>query len=172
MIPLRLHRPFAAFALWAFCNQATAYDWKDGFNLSREDGDRYGLILSPYTHHFNHSDEHQDVWLVGLFRERADGALAGAAFFNNSFGQPSAYLFPFGKIYRGIFNQPELYAKVTAGLLYGYRGRYEDKVPFNNNGFSPGIVPAIGWQHSSGYQAQVNLLGNSALMFQVSAPLR
>ena len=172
MISRRLPQSLAALALWALCSQAIAYDWKDGFDFSGKEGDRFGLILSPFTHHFNHSDEHEHVWLVGLFRERADGAIAGAAFFNNSFGQPSVYLFPFGKIYRGIFNEPQLYAKVTAGLLYGYRGRYEDKVPFNSNGFSPGIVPALGWQHESGYQAQVNLLGNSAVMFQVSVPLR
>jgi hypothetical protein len=161
-----------ALAVWAASTSAFAYDWKDGFNLNQKGGDRYALILSPYSYHFSPSDEHKDVWLVGLMRERADGALAGAAFFSNSFGQSSVYIFPFGKIYRGIFDQPQLYAKLTAGLLYGYRGKYEDKVPFNSNGFSPGIVPALGWQYESGYQAQVNLLGNSGVMLQLSVPLR
>lgn len=150
---------------------ALAYDWASGFDLAAKEGDRYRLILSPFTHHYNDSDEHKDVWLVGVFREREDGSVAGAAFFKNSFGQPSAYIYPFGKIYRGVFDQPRLYAKLTAGLLYGYRGRFEDKVPFNSNGFSPGIVPAIGWEHASGHQAQINFLGNSAVMFQLSVPL-
>lgn len=166
-----LSKAFAILVFGMASTVALAYDWASGFDLTAKEGDRYRLILSPFTHHFNYSEEHKDVWLVGVFREREDGAVAGAAFFKNSFGQSSAYIYPFGKIYRGFFDQPRLYAKVTAGLLYGYRGQYKDKVPFNSNGFSPGIVPAIGWEHASGHQAQINFLGNSAVMFQVSVPL-
>jgi hypothetical protein len=42
-------------------------------------------------------------------------------------------------------------------------------VPFNHRGFSPGLVPSLGWQLTPTFSAQVNFLGNSALMFQASA---
>lgn len=151
---------------------AHAYDWGDGFNLSSREGDRINLMVSPYTLHFHPSDEHKYVWLLGMERERANGAIAGAAFFSNSFGQDSAYIFPWGEIYRGVLDQPRLYAKWTAGLLYGYRGKYEDKVPFNHGGFSPAIVPALGWEFEGKQQMQVNLLGFNGLMLQFIQPLK
>jgi len=158
-------------ALLAQSSSSLAFSWTDGFNLAQKEGDRYSLIFSPLTHHFNHSDEHEHVWMVGGFRERSDGGITGAVFFNNSFGQPSTYIYPFGKIYRGLFSQPKLYAKVTAGLLYGYVGQYKNKVPYNKNGFSPGFVPALGWQHEGGYQSQINLLGTAGIMLQFSIPI-
>ena len=60
---------------------ASAYDWTDGFDLSAKSGDRWSLIASPYTYHFHPSDDHKTVWLIGAERERADGSIAGAAFF-------------------------------------------------------------------------------------------
>jgi len=151
---------------------ASAYDWTDGFNLSSKPGDQYYMLLSPYARHFNPSDEHKHVWLVGVERERSDASIAGAAFFSNSFGQPSLYLYPWGQIYRNVLDQPQLYVKWTAGLLYGYRKPYEDKVPFNHNGFSPGIVPAIGWEFANKYQLQFDFLGLNGVMLQFSLPAR
>jgi len=151
---------------------AQAYDWGDGFNLSSKPGDHLNLIASPYTAHFHPSDEHEYVWLLGVERERADGALAGAAYFSNSFGQESGYIFPWGEIYRNVFDHPQMYVKWTAGLLYGYRGKYEDKVPFNHGGFSPAIVPALGWEFGSKQQIQLNMLGLNGLMLQFTQPLK
>lgn len=145
---------------------ASAYDWTDGFDLGAREGDRYGLMYSPYTAHFHPSPEHQYVWLLGIERERANAQLAGVTFFSNSFGQPSTYIFPWGKIYRDVFNHPNLFVKVTAGMIYGYRGKYEDKIVFNYNGFSPAIVPSIGWESGGKYQVQLNLLGVNAVMLQ------
>ena len=53
-----------------------------------------------------------------------------------------------------------------------YKGQYENKVPLNYKGFSPVGVVSMGWQFTPTYSAQVNLLGSSAVMFQVSASLR
>ncbi len=153
-------------------SSACAYDWGDGFNLSKKEGDQYVLMLSPYAQHFHPSDEHKHVWLVGVERERADHSLAGAAFFSNSFGQPSVYLYPWGQVYRSVLDQPQLYVKWTAGLVYGYREPYENKVPFNYNGFSPAIVPAIGWEFENKYQVQLNFLGLNGAMLQFSLPVR
>lgn len=151
---------------------AQAYDWGDGFNLSSKSGDRLNLIASPYTAHFHPSDEHEYVWLLGVERERADGALAGAAYFSNSFGQESGYIFPWGEIYRNVFDHPHMYVKWTAGLLYGYRGKYENKVPLNHGGFSPAVVPALGWEFSSKQQIQLNMLGLNGVMLQFTQPLK
>ncbi len=165
-------RSWAAIAALSLPGAASAVDWKDGFDLQSRPGDRYGLMYSPYTAHFHPSPEHEYVWLVGMERERADGQLAGIALFSNSFGQPSTYIFPWGKIYRDVFERPGLFVKLTAGLLYGYRGKYEDKVPLNYEGFSPAIVPALGWEYGGRFQAQVNLLGANAVMLQFTLGLR
>lgn len=168
-------RTLAAIALLATLGmpgRALAFDWSDGFDLRARADDRYSLLYSPFTQHFHSSPEHQYVWLVGIERERENAQLAGAAFFSNSFGQPSTYIFPWGKIYRDVFDTPGLYAKLTAGLLYGYRGKYQDKVPFNVNGFSPAIVPAVGWEFGGRYQVQANLLGANAVMLQFTLGLR
>ena len=165
-------RVFLFIMMCSLSKVTLAYDWSDGFNVEKKEGDRYGLILSPYTYHFDPSDEHKHVWLIGIEREREDFSLAGISYFSNSFGQPSAYISPWGKIYRNLLDQPQLYAKLTAGLLYGYRGKYEDKVPLNYNGFSPAIVPALGWETAGRFQTQINFLGLNAIMLQLTFPLR
>ena len=70
-------------------------------------------------------------------------------------------------VYKGIFGQPNLSFKWTAGLLYGYVEPYEDKVPFNYNGFSPGIVLALAYEFRPGWAVQLDALGNSGLMIQL-----
>ena len=159
-------------ASFLIAGNASAYDWLDGFSLQKKEGDQYALIVSPYTRHYHEDPEHKRVWLVGLERERADGSVAGIAYFSNSFGQSSAYIFPWGKSYRQFLGQPQLTAKLTAGMLYGYVGKYEDKVPFNHNGFSPAIVPALAWELGDGFQVQANMLGLNGMMLQFTLPLQ
>ena len=77
-----------------------------------------------------------------------------------------------GKRYDSIFSYDKLFAQWTVGLLYGYKPPYDHKVPLNHNGFSPGAVVSLGWQFTPTYSAQVNVLGNSALMFQFSADFK
>ena len=126
--------------------------------------------MSPYTLHYSNGTDHQDVWLVGLELER-ERTLFGVTYFRNSFGQPSAYAYPYGKIYRNVFNVDHLFVKWTIGILYGYKHPYEHKVPLNYHGFSPVIIPAIGWELPSGFSTQINFLGTSGLMFQLSKDL-
>ena len=154
------------------CSPSLADDWLDGFSLEKKAGDRYALTFSPYTRHFSNNPEHKHVWLLGIERERKNDSVAGIAFFNNSFGQHSLYYYPWGVSYRNLLGEPQLYAKLTAGLLYGYRGQYEDKVPLNYNGFSPGIVPALGWDLGDGFGLQANFLGFNAVMIQLALPLK
>jgi hypothetical protein len=148
-----------------------AYQWMDGFKLASEPKVWWNLTASKYAQHFHPSNQHHHVWLVGVERERTNGALTGLAYFNNSFGQPSAYWYPWGHTYRNLLDKPQLYAKLTGGLMYGYREPYEKKVPLNFNGFSPAIVPAVGWEFAGGQQMQINVLGASAIMVQFSLPL-
>ena len=125
------------------------------------------LVASPYTLHFNYSDEHKSVWALGAERASDNGWLYGASYFSNSFGQDSGYAYV-GKTYPGLFGTPALYGQWTAGLLYGYKGVYENKVPLNYKGFSPGAVFSLGWRFTRQSAVQANLLGSSALMLQLS----
>jgi hypothetical protein len=128
--------------------------------------------LSPYTYHFHEDSEHKDVLMVGLEREHSNGKLDGVVFFTNSFGQPSVYLYPWGGVYRGIGGIQALSFKWTAGLLYGYVGEYQDKVPFNHNGFSPGAIIALAYEFKPGWSAQIDLLGTAAMMFQLNLQIK
>lgn len=128
------------------------------------------MVLSPYALHFSGDSAHKAVVLLGLERERPDGIVWGGAVFSNSFGQPSAYVFGGQRLY-GWSRWDPLFAQWSAGLLYGYVGEYKNKVPLNVNGFSPGITAGIGWQFTSTFAAQIHLLGNSGLLFSISADL-
>jgi hypothetical protein len=127
--------------------------------------------FSPYTLHFTHDDKHKVVLMVGLEREHANAKLDGFTLFTNSFGQPTIYVYPWGRVYRPLNGLEQLSFKWTAGLLYGYKDPYEDKVPFNYSGFSPGIIPAIAYEFKTGWTVQVNFLGTAALMIQLSTPI-
>lgn len=135
--------------------------------------DQYFLTASPYSYHFSHNPEHRDVFLLGIERVRHGKEVAGIAFFSNSFGQPSVFLYPWGGIYPGVIRQaPQWYFKWAAGLLYGYKEPYEDKVPLNSNGFSPGLILALGRPITENINLQANLLGNSGLMIQATFRIR
>jgi hypothetical protein len=129
------------------------------------DGVLWRVMASPYTIHYSHDEKHRAVWMVGVERERSDGMLLGAVYFSNSFGQPSGFVYGGQRLY-DFSPYPQLFAQWTAGVLYGYRGEFKDKVPFNYGGFSPGVVLALGWQFTPRYSVQANVLGNSALMVQ------
>jgi hypothetical protein len=133
--------------------------------------DFWRLVLSPYTYHFGSDPEHEAVYAIGLERQRSDKWLWGATYFSNSFGQPSGYLY-FGQHYPDLFSVEKLFAQWTVGLLYGYKYPYEDKVPFNHNGFSPGAVLSVGWQFTREFSMQANLLGTAGLMLQMSIDFR
>ena len=59
----------------------------------------------------------------------------------------------------------------NVGILYGYVGQYQDKVPFNHNGFSPGFVPSVGYKFNDRVYGELDLLGNSGLMFTLILPI-
>jgi hypothetical protein len=133
-----------------------------------EDGTRESIFVSPYTKHYNYNPAHRPVWLVGLEQQLSDNSLRGAAFFSNSFGQESLYLFPWGGRFDNTFGVNGLYVKWTAGFIYGYKAPYEDKVPFNHRGISPAVIPSVGYQVNNDWSAEAYLLGKAAFMLGTS----
>ncbi|MBX3643733.1 MAG: hypothetical protein KF720_11775 [Rubrivivax sp.] len=137
------------------------------------DGDYWRLMGSPYTVHY-HKDtdnEHQPVYMIGLERQRSDGWVWGGTYFSNSFGQPSGYVYVGEKV-MGFSRWDKLFFQWTAGILYGYKEPYEDKVPFNHNGFSPGVTASLGWQFTREFSMQAIALGAAGLMFQAAWDFR
>lgn len=134
------------------------------------DGDRVFVHYSPYTEHFRNNPEYtKHTHLIDAGIESnydtvwgADKTLIGLAVFKNSYGQPSQFLY-WGQKWD---IKPWLYAKVTAGLLHGYKGKYKNNIPLNGAGVAPGIVPAIGVQYGD-VRAEAVVLGFSALMITV-----
>ena len=126
---------------------------------------------SPFSQHFRPSEEHRPVWAIGAERQRDDDWLAGGSYFSNSFGQPSAYLYV-GRRFPAMFGQQQLFGQLSGGLLYGYRGAYKDKVPLNYNGFSPGALVSLGWQFDKRFAMTAHMLGDAAVMLQLSYDLR
>lgn len=128
---------------------------------------QWRALISPFSLHFRYNPQHAYVWAVGVERQRDNNWLAGASYFSNSFGQPSAYLYV-GKRYPGLFGQPQLFGQWSAGMLYGYRGEFEDKVPLNHKGFSPGALVSLGWQFNKKTSATAHLLGDAGMMVQLT----
>jgi hypothetical protein len=125
------------------------------------------LALGPAAVHFRPSPEHRDVWAIGIERQRPDHWLAGFSYFRNSFGQPSAYAYV-GRRFEGLMDSaPQLFAQASVGVLYGYKGKFKDKVPLNFHGFSPGALIGLGWQFTPTTGAALHLLGDAGLLLQL-----
>jgi hypothetical protein len=131
---------------------------------------KLSLMLSPYTYHFNPKPTHRQVYLLGLEREYPNAKIDGVAFFRNSFGQPSIYVYPWGGVYKNIYGVNKLTFKWTAGVIYCYRGEFKDELA-NIGGFAPVIVPALGYEFKPGWVAQINTLGAAAAQFQLNIQL-
>ncbi len=125
---------------------------------------RAEITFSPYTHHWSRNPEHRHVVLLALDEQLPGERLCGLSVFSNSFGQPAVYVYA-GQQFKGLLGVPQLFAKVTAGILYGYVAPYDNKVPLNYNGFSPAIIPAIGYQLNTHDSVQLQILGNAGIMF-------
>jgi hypothetical protein len=110
--------------------------------------DHWRLTLSPYTYHYTHKPEHEPIYMLGLERQRSDGWVWGGAYFSNSFGQASGFAY-LGKRYAD----------------------FENEVPLNVRGVSPGAVLTLGWQFTPEYSVQLNEVGTAGIMVQLSIDL-
>src|ERR1017187_52206 len=131
-----------------------------------DESDRIMVQFAPDAAHYHSSPDYakSSSWLVGAEYQRRDCVLAGYAYFNNSFGQKSHYVYGGRTWTLGVEGTSHWYLKLTGGVIVGYREPYEDKIPFNHNGIAPGIVAGIG-NHFDRFNAQLNALGGSGVMF-------
>lgn len=107
--------------------------------------DRFFFETSVYTRHFHYDPAHDDQQKLILGEWNiTEQWLMGAAFFDNSFGQPSQLVYG-GLRWRPFDSLQPLYLKFAAGLVHGYTGQYQNKIPFNHSGIAPVIVPSIGY---------------------------
>jgi hypothetical protein len=107
--------------------------------------DRFYFETSVYTRHFRddaaHND-HQDAIVVEW--NVTERWLVGAGVFRNSYSQPSQYVYG-GYRFRPFESLQALYFKLSAGLVHGYSGQYQNKIPLNGSGIAPTIVPSVGY---------------------------
>lgn len=116
---------------------------------------------SLYTHHWSYNPEHNDnQHLINLEAVFENQWLAGGAYFDNSFGQPSWFL------YMGyewpLFHSKYFYFKMMGGLLYGYKDEYKDKIPLNGNEIAPAVLPALGARYKHVF-VELNIAGGAAI---------
>jgi hypothetical protein len=139
--------------------------WAQGVTARVESEQGFWQVqTSVYTRHFSPDPQHNNHQkLIGLEWNEASGWLFGGATFRNSYDQQSVYGYA-GKRFESA-DYP-VYLKVSGGLLYGYKGEYRDKIPFNNLGIAPVIIPSVG-VHLGPVTAEVVLLGVSATMINV-----
>ncbi|RKS20096.1 hypothetical protein BJ917_3986 [Pseudomonas sp. WPR_5_2] len=130
-------------------------------DTTTKDTGSWYLQTSVYTKHYSPDPDHNNNQdLIGLERDEASGWLFGAATFRNSFSQRSYYAYA-GQRYENA-NYP-VYIKLTGGLLEGYSGKYQDKIPLNRFGVAPVIIPSLG-AHYGPLAAELVLLGFNAAM--------
>jgi hypothetical protein len=141
---------------------------------------QWTLMASPLTLHYSDlknetlapEDKHKYVWLVGAEKMVTNRYFAGAAFFSNSFGQPTQYVYA-GAKFRPIDDAPKFFAKVSAGVIHGYKAPYDKKIPVNTaSGWGLAIIPSIGWDINEQFAAQLNVLGVAGLMLQMNATIK
>lgn len=133
---------------------------------AQDERGQWTLITSNLVSHYRSNPDHNNhPGMIGLeYRRPGSGWLVGGITFSNSFSQRSHYAFV-GRRFEAR-NLP-VYAKVTGGLIQGYRGEFRDRIPFNRLGVAPAVVPTVGIQVDR-FSTEVAVLGNSALALMVN----
>jgi hypothetical protein len=120
---------------------------------------------SIYTHHWSSDPDHvSNSKLLDIEFETTKKWIYGFAYFDNSFGQSSQYLYA-GYSWR-LFKTDWAYFKLTGGLLHGYKEPYDDKIPMNGLGVAPAIVPSFGLRYKRVF-TEMQILGTAALTWTV-----
>jgi hypothetical protein len=150
------------FPLFAVASPAWAFDlcvpgekllfqtsvWSKHHKPSEEHNNGQELINlechAPSTWRFNWQQDSKIANMAPWVRDV--NWLAGGASFLNSFYQRSTYLYVGGRYDVTDIGEAKLYAKLTAGLLHGYKDDTKDKIPFNHYGIAPVALPAFGIQ--------------------------
>ena len=180
--PRTLSACLSAALLCIFSNMACAADTDSQGSASSSAFSGWTFGYAPYTYHFSDAkkehdyepddEKHNYVWLINAEKQLDEHQVAGFAYFSNSFGQPSQYAY-YGWQIRPLSGTPQLFFKLTGGVIHGYKYPYHKKIPLNNkNGWGLTAIPAVGWNFDEHWGGQLNLLGKSALMFQLNYSIR
>ncbi|MCC5902669.1 MAG: hypothetical protein JJT87_12180 [Halomonas sp.] len=150
----------AGIWLSASASASSLPDWPPVLEL-----DHMLVQTSLLTRHFSPDPEHTNQQdLVSIELHNPDRWLAGAAWFKNSFDQPTWYFyagreFPLGQLTEEI----HLRAKLTGGLLRGYKDEFRDKIPFNHYEIAPAVLPSIGMQWGN-FESDLIVFGTAGMM--------
>jgi hypothetical protein len=130
-------------------------------NANAMEIEEWRFRTSLYTKHWGDDPDHvNDQKLINIELETTTRWIYGFAYFDNSFGQPSQYL------YAGyswpLFGKDWAYFVLTGGVLHGYKEPHEDKIPLNELGFSPAIVPTFGLKYKRVF-TELQILGTAAV---------
>lgn len=126
------------------------------------------LQAGTYTHLIDNPDYAGRNLMIGLEAVKSNNKIFGIAVFDNSFGQFSQYAYV-GKKWNFSGNFENFHAKLTAGILHGYEEPFDNELPFTTrNGWSPGIVPSIGYQKGR-FGFDIMLLGYQGIMFSAGS---
>ena len=151
-----------------YCGPGLAKDTTGDYfsrELSNRDTRETFLYTSLYTKHYDPDPDHVNHQkMLGFESETGRNRVWGLAIFDNSFGQESQYLY-LGQKWRA-FESDRWYYKLTGGLLHGYEEPYEDKIPLNDLGVAPAILPGLGYRNKS-FFAEFSQLGLAAGMVTV-----
>ena len=114
-----------------------------------------------YTQHWDPDPDHvNNQNLINLEFETTNNWLYGFAWFDNSFGQTSQYLYA-GYSWK-LFSKDWAYFALTGGFLHGYKEPHEGKIPLNGLGVAPGIVPTFGVKYKRVF-GEIQILGVAAV---------
>ncbi len=103
------------------------------------------ISTSVYTKHFHYDPAHNDNQHMLAVEWRHDERYGlGFAVFDNSFDQPSQYVFASAR-FKPFDSDPEIYIRLTGGIVHGYKGEYRNKIPLNSSGYAPIILPMVGY---------------------------
>jgi hypothetical protein len=153
--------------LLGVCSPALSEDAAPG----KPSGGKLMVQYAPNTIHYNYSPDHaKQSWLVGAEYIWTNRWLVGFSYFNNSFDQKCQFIYG-GRIWKLYGEETRnLYFKIGAGALIGYREPYDNKIPLNDNGIGVGVIPGLGIQYDR-FNVQMNILGTAGLMFTVGYDL-
>jgi hypothetical protein len=123
--------------------------------------EQWYFFTSVYTKHWDDDPDHvNNQKMLGGEAQMKNNWLFGLAMFDNSFGQFSQYLYAGYKW--DLFGSELFYFKLTGGLLHGYKEPYEDKIPLNDLGVAPAILPTFGFQYKF-FVTELNIAGTAAV---------
>ena len=150
--------------LFVFQNNAAA---DSSYSINTLNIDRVYVYTSVYTQHTSPKEEHvDDQNMFGVELRMTNKWLYGFSKFDNSFGQKSEYLYAGQKwqVFKPDVHQLGYhYVKLTGGLLHGYKGEYKDKIPLNNLGVAPAVIPTYGYQNKN-FLTEVSMGGASVVL--------